>query len=129
MRIGELAAAAGTTTKALRFYEQAGLLLPPQRTPAGYRDYTDAAVSRLDFVRRGQAAGLTLAQIRQVLEVRDAGQAPCQHVVALLDRRLEDLDAQLAELRTLRNSIAGLRARAGGADERACPEDQVCRYL
>ena len=61
MRIGELAAATGTTTKSLRFYEQAGLLPPPARSAAGYRDYTPASVARLEFIRRGQRAGLTLA--------------------------------------------------------------------
>ena len=51
MRIGELAVASGTTTKTLRFYEEAGLLPAPERTANGYRDYTPAALARLDFVR------------------------------------------------------------------------------
>lgn len=50
MRIGELAVASGTTTKTLRFYEEAGLLPAPERTANGYRDYTPAALARLDFV-------------------------------------------------------------------------------
>lgn len=129
MRIGELAAAAGTTTKTLRFYEEVGLLPPPRRTSAGYRDYASDALSRLDFVRRGQAAGLTLAQIRRVLDIRDSGSAPCRHVTSLLDRKLEELDAQLAELRGLRDGIAELRHRAENADEQACSAEQVCRYI
>ena len=91
MRIGELAVASGTTTKTLRFYEEAGLLPAPERTANGYRDYTPAALARLDFVRRGRTAGLTLAQIREILDIRDAGVAPCQHVQDLLDARLGDL--------------------------------------
>lgn len=58
MRIGELAVASGTTTKTLRFYEEAGLLPAPERTANGYRDYTPAALARLDFVRRGRTADL-----------------------------------------------------------------------
>ncbi|MCT2108153.1 heavy metal-responsive transcriptional regulator, partial [Dietzia cinnamea] len=88
MRIGELAVASGTTTKTLRFYEEAGLLPAPERTANGYRDYTPAALARLDFVRRGRTAGLTLAQIREILDIRDAGVAPCQHVHALLEAHL-----------------------------------------
>lgn len=129
MRIGELAAAAGTTSKTLRFYEGAGLLPPPERTPAGYRDYTADFLIRLDFVRRGQAAGLTLAQIRQVLDIRDAGHAPCEHVTTLLDQRMQELDAQMYELRVLRDSIAELRQRAQFADVLECPADQVCSYV
>ncbi|WP_141759532.1 MerR family transcriptional regulator, partial [Brevibacterium sp. HMSC07C04] len=66
MRIGELAERAGTTAKTLRFYEEQGLLPPTERTPSGYRDYAPEMVARIDFVHRGQAAGLTLAQIRQI---------------------------------------------------------------
>ena len=95
MRIGELAAAAGTTTKTLRFYEEQGLLPQAPRTPAGYRDYGPNTASRIAFIHRGQAAGLTLAQVRQILDIRDDGQAPCGHVQDLLDSRLADLDEQI----------------------------------
>jgi DNA-binding transcriptional MerR regulator len=77
VRIGELAEASGMTTKTLRFYEEAGLLPAPERTSGGYRDYDPEVVPRLDFIRRSRAAGLTLAQIRDVLDVRDGGTAPC----------------------------------------------------
>ena len=129
MRIGELADAAGTTTKTLRFYEEQGLLPEAPRTPAGYRDYSPDALARIDFIHRGQAAGLTLAEIRQVLDIRDRGHAPCEHVRELLDRRLADLDAQLRQLRSLRETIAQLRDEARVADPETCSPDQVCRYL
>ena len=87
MRIGEVAQASGTTAKTLRYYEDVGLLPDPDRSPAGYRDYGPEVLDRLHFIRRGQAAGLTLAQIGQVLAIRDRGQAPCQHVTDLLDTR------------------------------------------
>ncbi len=73
MKIGELSAATGTTTKTLRFYDTSGLLPPTGRTANGYRDYGPDALDRIDFIRRGQAAGLTLAQIKQIIDVRDAG--------------------------------------------------------
>ena len=57
MRIGELAATAGTTTKTLRFYEEAKLLPPTERAANGYRDYGPEAVSRLDFIRRRPVPG------------------------------------------------------------------------
>jgi MerR family Zn(II)-responsive transcriptional regulator of zntA len=129
MRIGELAEATGTTTKTLRFYENQGLLPPTERTPAGYRVYTREALGRLDFIRRGQAAGLTLAQIRQILDIRDGGHDPCEHVRALLERRLVDLDAQIAQLVALRDAIHQLRHQAATPTPEACPADQVCRYL
>jgi MerR family Zn(II)-responsive transcriptional regulator of zntA len=129
VKIGELAQTAGTTTKTLRFYEDQGLMPETARTPTGYRDYGPDAVVRLDFIHRGQAAGLSLAQIRQVLEIRDRGHAPCEHVRDLLDQRLDDLDAQIQQLRALRETIVQLRDDAESVDPETCSADQVCRYL
>ncbi|MEV8547135.1 MerR family transcriptional regulator [Streptomyces sp. NPDC051572] len=69
MRIGELAVANGLTLKTIRFYEQAGLLPAPPRTPGGYRDYPPQVGARLAFVRDAQSAGLTLAEIRSILSL------------------------------------------------------------
>lgn len=129
MRIGELATATGTTTKTLRFYEDSGLLPPPERTTGGYRDYNDDAVDRLDFIRRGRAAGLTLKQIREVIDIRDTGTAPCAHVQGVLDVRLTDLDRQIADLVALRESVAHLRDDAAHANPADCHPEGVCRYL
>ncbi|MFI5627589.1 heavy metal-responsive transcriptional regulator [Nocardioides sp. NPDC051685] len=129
MRIGELAETVGATTKTLRFYEEQGLLPPAERTSSGYRDYTPDAIARVDFIHRGQAAGLTLAQIKQILDIRDHGHAPCHHVRDLLDTRLADIDQQIAELTALRATIATLRAEAADPMPATCTSDQVCRYL
>lgn len=80
MRIGEVAAASGVTTKALRFYEERGLLPQADRATNGYRDYPEDTIVRLEFIRRSQVAGLTLAEILDILQIRDAGTAPCGHV-------------------------------------------------
>jgi DNA-binding transcriptional MerR regulator len=129
MRIGELANTTGTTPKTLRFYEDVGLLTPAGRTAAGYRTFTADAVDRLNFIRRGRSAGLTLAQIREVLELRDAGATPCRHVQDLLDARLTDLDRQIAELQALRETVAHLHEDASTADPDACRPQDICRYL
>ncbi|MGB3373960.1 MAG: heavy metal-responsive transcriptional regulator [Microbacterium sp.] len=129
MRIGKLAAASGTTAKTLRFYEEQGLLPPAERTPSGYRDYAPETVARIDFVHRGQAAGLTLAQIRQILNIRDNGTAPCEHVRDLLDARLAEIEQQINRLCALHGTIAELRRDAAHPDPATCSPDQVCRYL
>lgn len=69
MRIGELAAATGMTANTLRFYEDRGLLPVADRTSNGYREYAQHTVNRLEFVRRGRTAGLTLSQIGGILTV------------------------------------------------------------
>jgi MerR family transcriptional regulator, Zn(II)-responsive regulator of zntA len=129
MRIGELAAAAGTTTKTLRFYEESGLLAPTARAANGYREYAPDALSRLDFINRGRAAGLTLAQIREVIDIRDAGDAPCDHVHRLLTARVAEIHRQIADLQDLRATLVRLRDHAEAADPSTCAADTVCRYV
>ena len=129
MRIGELAAAVGTTTKTLRFYEQSGLLPPTERAANGYREYGPEALSRLDFIHRGRAAVLTLAQIREVIEIRNTGDAPCHHVHQLLTERLADIDRQLADLQALRATLSRQRDDTETADPSTCAAETVCRYV
>ncbi|MGH3149267.1 MAG: heavy metal-responsive transcriptional regulator [Streptosporangiaceae bacterium] len=129
MRIGVLAAAAGATTKAIRFYEQSGLLPAPARTAAGYRDYPENAAVRIGFIHSAQAAGLTLAEIREILAIRDGGTAPCRHVSALIDRHLAEVEARLAELRRTRTLLRELAATAHTTDPATCAEGEVCRIL
>lgn len=129
MLIGEVAVVTGTTTKTLRFYEQAGLLQAAERTPAGYRRYAPDVVERIHFIRRGQAAGLTLAQIRTILEIRDAGRAPCAHVEKLLADRLHEIDRQIAELHQLRATVAALHGAAADPEPHSCTPETICRYL
>lgn len=129
MRIGELAARAGLTPKTLRFYESAGVLPEPDRRPSGYRDYGDAALARLRFVKAAQAAGLSLAEIRQVIAVRDRSGPPCRHVTEVLDAHAVDLDDRIAELTALRDDVRRLRERANGLDPASCDDDAVCHLI
>ncbi|WP_298865223.1 heavy metal-responsive transcriptional regulator [uncultured Microbacterium sp.] len=129
MRIGEAAAASGMTTKTLRFYESSGLLPATERAANGYRDYGADITARLDFIRRSRTAGLTLAQIRDILQIRDVGEAPCIHVRDLLARQLADLDRQIAELVALRATVADFYDAASEPDLAACDPDRICSYL
>lgn len=129
MRIGEAAAAAGMTTKALRFYEERGLLPAPGRTANGYRHYPPETLGRLDFIRRSRAAGLSLSQIGDILALRDSGGPPCGHVRDLLARELEDLDRRIGELASLRAAVAGFHRRLTEADPAGCDPEQICSFL
>lgn len=129
MRIGELAARTKMTTTTLRYYEERGLLQRPERTAAGYRTYSEDIMSRLQFIDRARAAGLTLSQTATILGLRDAGRSPCTHVQELLDERLVQIDEQIAQLRLLRSSIAKLRSNAAQTTAEACTPESVCRYL
>ncbi|HEX9515950.1 MAG TPA: heavy metal-responsive transcriptional regulator [Streptosporangiaceae bacterium] len=120
MKIGEIAGRAGVPAKTIRFWEDQDLLPAPARTQAGYRDYDPAILERLAFIRHAQAAGLTLEHIRQVLHIRDGGQAPCVHVTALIARRLAEVEARMAELARTRDQLAALAGRAAAQDPADC---------
>lgn len=120
MRIGELAERAGVTAKTVRFYEDEGLLPAPRRTPAGYRDYGHAALERLSFIRDAQAAGLALRQIRQVLDIRDSGEPPCEHVGRLIEDRLAEVERRIVELEHTRGRLRDLARRTAALDPADC---------
>jgi DNA-binding transcriptional MerR regulator len=108
MRIGEAAAAAGLTPRALRYYEQRGLLAA-RRTPSGHREYDEADVHWLRTVRELLAAGLTIADV-QALEttpattgtITDPSSCP---VVEITVRRLADLDQRIKRLTEVRERL------------------------
>jgi DNA-binding transcriptional MerR regulator len=129
VRIGELARRTGLTTKTIRFYEQAGVLPEPERQPSGYRDYDESALARLRFVRAAQAAGLTLAEIRQVIDVREQTGPPCRHVAELLDAHAADLDRRIDQLTALRDEVRHLRHRADRLDPASCAAAAVCHVI
>ncbi|MFE6174333.1 heavy metal-responsive transcriptional regulator [Streptomyces sp. NPDC056464] len=129
MRIGELAAANDLTPKTLRFYEQAGLLPAPPRTPGGYRDYPPQTGTRLAFIRDARSAGLTLAEIRSVLALRDSGEAPCAHVTDLIQQHLTDIERRMAELRKTRTALRGLAERAAVTDPSTCTDADICNII
>jgi MerR family transcriptional regulator, copper efflux regulator len=103
--------------------------LGDQRTPSGYRDYDDPAIDRLAFIRAGQAVGLTLGEIRQVVGLRERGQAPCTHVVALLERRADEIGQRIAQLQHLQGDLRRLAAEAQGLDPADCDPQRVCHVI
>ena len=129
MQIGELAKLTNTSTKTIRFYEDSGLLRPPARSASGYRDYGPEIVDRLRFIHRGQAAGLTLHKVRQILAIHDRGEAPCGHVRQVLNSRLDQVRAQIAELVALEGHLQGLLDRASRGVPTEHDRSTVCWIL
>jgi DNA-binding transcriptional MerR regulator len=129
MRIGELARNTGVSTKTIRYYEDIGLLPPPQREPNGYRDYDEDALERLRFIRDAQATGLTLTEIASILDLRGKGVATCHHVLNLLERHLEDLDHHIAKLKETRKQLLAITKRARSLDPSDCTDPIRCQTI
>ncbi|MEU0722533.1 heavy metal-responsive transcriptional regulator [Streptomyces lavendulocolor] len=129
MKIGEVAELTGTSTKTIRFYEDSGLVPPPARTPSGHRVYGPETADRLRFIRRCQAAGMSLQEVRQVLTVHDRGESPCGHVGRVLSERLDLVRAQIAELVTLETHLETLLSHAAQGQPTDHDNASVCWIL
>lgn len=116
MRIGELASRAGVSVRALRYYEEQGLL-ESDRTPGGQREYSDGAVERVRFFQSMYAAGLSSKRIADILPCMDTGTTTAQQREMLIEERGE-LDRRIAELNDTRTRLDALIA---AAVERAGP--------
>ena len=123
LKIGEVGSLLGINPKTLRYYEEIGLLPKPQRTVSGYRLYEAPDVERLRFIGKAKAIGLTLEEIREILDARSNGQRPCEHVLALLDHKRAAVDQQLRALTQFREELVTLRKEAAetmGEDATVC---------
>ncbi|WP_171113245.1 MULTISPECIES: heavy metal-responsive transcriptional regulator [Streptomyces] len=118
LTVGRIAARTGLSPKAVRLYEANGLIDPPERTAAGYRTYTDEAVPVLRFIRQAQALGLSLKEIKDILDLQRRGEQPCALVTSLLDQHLADIDRRIADLQALRTTLQHARAQAEEAADR-----------
>jgi MerR family copper efflux transcriptional regulator len=129
--VGEVARAVGVGVQTLHFYEREGLIPPPARSVSGYRLYNAREIDRIRFIRKAQALGLPLHEIRQVLALAARGTSPCRRVQAALAETLADVDRRLAELQCFRDALArltesGLPPITGDAAAQICAIVEGC---
>lgn len=131
MKIGELGDKTGVDAETIRYYEKVGILPKPARTEGNYRQYGEAHVDRLRFVRHCRSLDMTLDEIRVLLQFRDAPDSNCGEVNTLLDEHighvtqrivaLSELEKELRKLRrqcrkAQKSKDCGILARIGGDD-------------
>jgi MerR family transcriptional regulator, mercuric resistance operon regulatory protein len=119
LSVGQLAARAQVRTDTIRYYERAGLLPEPRRTDGDHRRYGAADLDRLLFIRGAQRLGLRLAEIRDLLAVRDTGTCPCGPAEAVLREHVAEIDREMARLGALRAELTGMLAAMPGP---GCPD-------
>lgn len=109
--IGELAARTGVTVETIRYYERVGVLPRAPRASAGvshagYRRYSEAAVERLQFVRRARDLGFSLDEVRDLLALAASDPSrPCGEVDALARTHLAQVEEKIAQLSALRDEL------------------------
>lgn len=118
--IGALARRAGVGVDTVRYYERAGLLAPRARLPSGYRRYSELEVARLRFIRRAQALGFTLREVRELLGL--SARRDVARIKRSAQAKLADVEARIADLQRIRDGLAELIAACPGHGRAAdCP--------
>ena len=121
MNIGEAAKASGVSAKMIRYYEQTGLIPPADRTPSGYRDYSENDVHVLRFVRRARDLGFSVAEIDGLLQLwRDRNRHSADVKRIALDH-IADLRRKIAEMEQMAATLEHLASCCSGDHRPDCP--------
>ncbi len=108
LQLGEAARQLGLNPQTLYFYERIGLIPPPQRTPAGYRLFSPTDLERLVFIGRAKTLGLSLDDIKEILELKQGRSLTCAAVYQRLQQKLADIEAQIQALQILHGELVPL---------------------
>jgi DNA-binding transcriptional MerR regulator len=122
LRAGELATRAGVGVQTLHYYERLGLLPQPNRSGANYRLYPPTYLRQVQFIKKAQALGFSLDEIKEILDLREQGDAPCRCVSDTGKKHLEELDARIGALQAFRRSLAALDQRLVGCENFTCTD-------
>ena len=126
LKIGELAKSSGVTTKTIRYYELLGLLHEPERSYSGYRLYGEKDVERLIFIKKAKGLGFSLTNIGETLALYDTQQAPCVHVLALVDRKIDEIDRLVSDLKEFQDELTQLREESSSRVTQGTEQGSIC---
>ena len=110
LTIGKLAELADVSANAVRFYEREGLMQVPTKTDSGYRLYDTQAVERLRFIKQAQHCGFTLAEIQDLLRLRDEASSCCNDVRSKVIEKKLELEARIKSMKAMSRSLDQLMA-------------------
>ena len=114
MRIGEVAECGGVNLQTIRYYEREGLLPKPPRRASGYRMFPDTAVRRVRFIKRAQELGFSLAEIRDLLSLREDAEADAGVMRYRAKAKIADIEEKIRSLRAMKEALNMLAERCPG---------------
>ena len=120
MNISEAASASGLPAKTIRYYEDIGLVAAG-RGGNGYRQFAERDIHRLKFLARARDLGFSIDECRQLLALWDDKQRASADVRDLARRHLSDIEAKIADLQAMHDTLSELVDRCAGDDRPDCP--------
>src|SRR5216684_7944684 len=121
LAIGVLSKHTRCKVETIRYYEKAGLLPAPPRSPGGYRLYRNDHLKRLTFIRRARGLGFAIEEVRKLLTLADQRRRPCAEVRVVATAHLEDVRAKIADLRAMERVLRETVARCADGRRTDCP--------
>lgn len=127
LAIGTLAKRTGTKVQTIRYYEQIGLMHEPGRTAGGQRRYEVDDLDRLAFIRHARQLGFSLGAIREMLELADNPQYPCEEVNQIAVRQLAEVENRIVRLMSLKTELSRMVTQCQGGHVADCRVLEVLR--
>ncbi|SQI38621.1 Copper export regulator [Leminorella richardii] len=121
MNISQVAEKTGLTSKAIRFYEEKGLITPPNRSLNGYRTYNSRNVEELTLLRQARQVGFTLEECKEFLALFHNAERRSADVKARTLKKVEEIDSHIRELADMRERLMNLANLCPGDDGADCP--------
>ena len=123
LKIGSVAAAAGVNVQTLRYYEDLRLIAKPERTDGGFRVYAPETIRRVRFIKKAQALGFSLDEIRELIALTNHAGTTCKKEVrAVIGQKLEILDHRIQQLQSMRKALSELQTSCKGSGSKTdCP--------
>jgi len=120
MNIGKAARQSNLPPKTIRYYEDIDLL-KPARAGNGYRDYSDADVHRLRFLQRSRSLGFSIEECRMLLSLYEDDNRASADVKTIARQKIQQVESKIAELKSLKLTLAALAENCHGDDKPECP--------
>lgn len=121
MNISDVARKTGLSSKAIRFYEEKGIMTPPRRSANGYRSYTGHHIEELTLLRQARLVGFSLQECRELVGLFNDPHRHSADIKARTLRKVSDIDRQMAELEGMRQRLLALAECCPGDDGAECP--------
>ncbi|WP_373545256.1 MerR family transcriptional regulator [Chamaesiphon sp.] len=103
--IGELSQRVGIPAQTIRYYERLGLVKPAQRTLSQYRVYTEEDELRLNFIQKAKQFGLSLDEIKKLIDIRAKNILPCNVLKGMVKQHLDELDQRIDQMLAFRQEL------------------------
>lgn len=121
MNISDVAKKTGLTQKAIRFYEERGIITPPLRSDNGYRRYASRHIDELLLLRQARQVGFTLEECRELVGLFNNPARHSAEVKARTLQKAEEIAAHIDELKAMRAQLLALAAACPGDEHAECP--------